>query len=77
MCMQALAVNSGKSLGGAYTGWALTRYFTVLTLAGFAAGDFLLRNASGGVQEVQCACRRNGLFTVFRYADKLRPLQIA
>ena len=33
------------------------------------------RYTSGGVQEMQCACRRNRLFTLFPYADKLSGAQ--
>ena len=40
-----------------------------------AARDLLLRNASGGVQEMQCACRLNRLFTLFPSADKLSGAQ--
>ena len=36
-----------------------------------AARDLLLRNVSGGVQEMQSACRRNGLFALFQYANML------
>ena len=40
-----------------------------------AACDLLLRNTSVGVQEMQCACRQNGLFALFPYADKLNGAQ--
>ena len=39
------------------------------------AHDLLLPSASSGVQEMQCTCRRNGLFTLFPYADKLSGAQ--
>ena len=40
-----------------------------------AARDLLLCNVSGGIQEMQCACRRNGLFTLIQYANMLSGAQ--
>ena len=48
---------------------------TQITDRAVAAQDFLLRNASGGVQEMQCACRRNGLFMLFQHANMLSGAQ--
>ena len=45
------------------------------TYRAVAARDLLLRNASCGVQEMQCACRRNGLFALFQYANMLSGAQ--
>ena len=40
-----------------------------------AAGALLLHDVSGGVQEMQCACERNGLSTLFPWPNMLRGAQ--
>ena len=39
------------------------------------ARDLLLHNVTGGVEEAQCACTRNGLFTSFQYTNMLSGAQ--